>query len=78
MWTLISSIEFKRTRRHVGRVAVTTFIVVATATEAAMGFLATPAPAATTAVEVQIFRAGAVSTPADPALASAARFGLSR
>ena len=74
MWTLISSIDLKRTRRQAGRVAVTTLIVVATATDAALGLFAKSAQAAAVAGDISATSASVVvSVPAAtdlPAIAS--------
>ena len=78
MWTLISRINTRRARGRVSRVVLTTAIVIATATEVAMGLLPKPAAATAGAVLVELDPAvvGAVEmAPAEelPALASAGR-----
>ena len=83
MWTLISSIDLKRTRSKVSRATVTALIVVATATDAALGLFAKSAQAAAVAGETgttsALAIAAAPAAPAAaglPAIASAAPMGL--
>lgn len=81
MWTLISGIDLKRTRRQAGHVAVTTLVVVATATDAALGLFAKSAQAAAVASDFSAASANiAISAPAAPsvpAIASATPLSLS-